>query len=315
MSLERLPDPPLPAGSLDDPSVAVAQVALAIGSHDRTQRAEAMATIAAMEAAIVERATPPPAERRDPRPLAEAIVGAWHGAAMNVTFSADGAATAAMANGMAVAGRWSVGGDGKLRLDGMGQDMATDAWIAGDALTVVMDGTPHDVPTGSRAVTAASLEPARTAPGHPLRRSIPRGEPRSGARRRGAGGRRDCGRPRLAAQGPNDSSCEPPGAASLPRDGREATPGRSRRSPSPLREPERAGRTVAGGRSWHGAFVQVRRVAEAERRVPRFEPRAFLEVSRSEVTTEPSRRNPPLWPVTYALTELTAPTGQGSARS
>ena len=59
---------------------------------------------------------------------------------MDVTFSADGAASARMANGMSMAGRWSVDADGKLHLDGMGQDMVTDAWIVGDDLTVLMDG-------------------------------------------------------------------------------------------------------------------------------------------------------------------------------
>ena len=142
VSFERLADRPVPAESLDDPSAAVAQVAKGLGSHDRTQQAEAMATIAAIKDAMVERATPPPEHQRDPRPLAEAIVGAWHGAAMNVAFSADGIASAVMTNGVTQAGRWSVGGDGKLHLDGLGQDMAMDAWVAGDALTVVMDSTP-----------------------------------------------------------------------------------------------------------------------------------------------------------------------------
>jgi hypothetical protein len=142
VNLERLADRPLPAGALDDPSLAVAQVAQGPGSHDRTQQAEAMATIVAVKDAMEADATPPSADQRDARPLAEAIVGTWHGAAMKVAFSADGTATAAMANGMTQAGRWSVGGDGKLHLDGLGQDMATDAWVAGDTLTVAMDATP-----------------------------------------------------------------------------------------------------------------------------------------------------------------------------
>jgi hypothetical protein len=140
VNLERLADRPLPAGALDDPSVLARQAAQAIGSHDRTQRAEAMATLAAMEAAMTGPATPPPAGQRDARPLAEAIVGAWHGPALNVTFSPDGTATGTVASGTSLTGRWSVGGDGKLRLDGMGQDMVADAWVAGDALTLEMGG-------------------------------------------------------------------------------------------------------------------------------------------------------------------------------
>jgi hypothetical protein len=142
VNLERLADRPLPAGALDDPSMAVVQVAHGLVSHDRTQQAEAMATMVAMKDAMTGPVTPPPADQRDAQPLAEAIVGAWRGPAMKVTFSADGTATAAMANGMTQAGRWSVGGDGKLHLDGLGQDMATDAWIAGDVLTVDMGATP-----------------------------------------------------------------------------------------------------------------------------------------------------------------------------
>ena len=142
VSFERLADRPLPPGSLDDPLQAVAGVAHGLGSHDRTQRADAMATIAAVKDAMVERTASPPASQRDPRPLAEAIVGAWNGAMMNVTFSADGSATAALVNGMTQDGQWSVGADGKLRLVGLGQNMTTDAWVAGDSLTVVMDATP-----------------------------------------------------------------------------------------------------------------------------------------------------------------------------
>ena len=142
VNFERLPDRPLPAGALDDPRAVLAQVAGALRSHDGTQRAEAMATMEAMKHEVAARATPPPADQRDARPLAEAIVGAWRGPVMDVTFAADGAASARMANGMSMAGRWSVDGDGKLHLDGMGQDVATEAWIAGDALTVLMDGHP-----------------------------------------------------------------------------------------------------------------------------------------------------------------------------
>ncbi len=142
VNLERLPDRPLPAGALDDPKAVIGQVAGALRSHDGTQRAEAMATMEAMKNQVAALATPPPADQRDARPLAEAIVGAWHGPVMDITFSADGAASASMANGTSTAGRWSVGDDGKLHLDGMGQDLATEAWVAGDALTVLMGGHP-----------------------------------------------------------------------------------------------------------------------------------------------------------------------------
>ncbi len=139
VNLERLPDGPLPAGALDDPSVLAREAAHALGSHDRTQRAEAMATFAALEDASSGPATPP-ADQGGTGPLAEAIVGGWHGLAMNLTFSADGTATGTLANGLAITGRWSVDGAGNLRLEGMGENMVTEAWVTGDALTLVMDG-------------------------------------------------------------------------------------------------------------------------------------------------------------------------------
>jgi hypothetical protein len=140
VNLERLPDRPLPEGAFENPSEVVGQVARELGSHDRERQAEAMATMAAMKDAVAGPGSPPPAGQADTRPLAEAIVGAWHGPLMNVTFAADGTATAAMATGMHLAGRWSVAGDGKLHLTGMGEDMVTEASVAGDALSLVMDG-------------------------------------------------------------------------------------------------------------------------------------------------------------------------------
>ena len=120
INLERLADRPLPAGALDSPDVMMAQAAQALGAHDRAQRAEAMATVAAIKDAMTGPAMPPPVGQQDARPLAEAIVGSWHGPVMNLMFAPDGTASASLATGMRLAGRWSVGGDGKLRLDGMG---------------------------------------------------------------------------------------------------------------------------------------------------------------------------------------------------
>lgn len=84
-------------------------------------------------------AQPPPRDARDPRPLAEAILGTWTSPLVRVTFSADGLATVRMFGGDRNA-RWSVDTDGKLRASLMGQEQAVDAWVAGDALTVVADG-------------------------------------------------------------------------------------------------------------------------------------------------------------------------------
>jgi len=37
-------------------------------------------------------------------------------------------------------GRWSIGQDGRLHASGEGRDRATDAWVAGDVLTVAENG-------------------------------------------------------------------------------------------------------------------------------------------------------------------------------
>jgi hypothetical protein len=140
INLERLANRPLRAGALDHPLAAVGQAFSAMDSEDRTQQAEAMATVEAIKDAIFGEASSPPIGTAGARPLAEAIVGSWRSPVMNVTFSENGTAAAKMANGMALAGRWSIAGDGKLRLAGMGQDMETDASVAGDVLSVVMEG-------------------------------------------------------------------------------------------------------------------------------------------------------------------------------
>lgn len=140
VNLERLADAPLPAGVLDDPTAVLKQMPSALGIHGHERQAETMATVAAMERAMTAPATPPPADQRDARPLAEAIVGAWHGLMGSVTFSADGSARGSL-GGTQMAGRWSVGSDGKLHLDGMGQEMVAGAWVAGDTLTLELDGT------------------------------------------------------------------------------------------------------------------------------------------------------------------------------
>jgi hypothetical protein len=139
VNLERLADAPLPAGALDDPTVALKQLPDALGIHGATRKAESMATLAAMEDRLTAAATPPPAEQRDARPLAESIVGAWRGLMGSVTFGADGSARGSL-GGTQMAGRWSVADDGKLHLDGMGEEMVADASVAGDAMTLELDG-------------------------------------------------------------------------------------------------------------------------------------------------------------------------------
>jgi hypothetical protein len=140
VNLERLADAPIPAGIDDDPVAMLRQLPSALGIHGRERQAETMATVAAMEHAMTAAATPPPSDQRDGRPLAESIVGSWHGLMGDVTFGADGSARASL-GGRQMAGRWSVGPGGKLHLDGMGQQMVADAWVTGDTLTLSLDGS------------------------------------------------------------------------------------------------------------------------------------------------------------------------------
>jgi hypothetical protein len=78
--------------------------------------------------------------RGDDRPIDSAIVGTWRGQGMTATFSPDGTAEARLPNGIDIAGRWSVGADGRLHVSGFGEDTTAEAVIDGDALEVRMDG-------------------------------------------------------------------------------------------------------------------------------------------------------------------------------
>jgi hypothetical protein len=114
----------------------------ALHSHTRQETNEARATLTAMgeamQAAFGPHAAPPPRDR-DPRPLGEAIVGAWTNGLMTISFSADGRVTADTM-GHTQQGRWSIDSGGRLLADVMGQQQAADAWISGDQLTITADG-------------------------------------------------------------------------------------------------------------------------------------------------------------------------------
>lgn len=112
-------------------------------SGNRREANEARAGIAraseALKAAIEGSPEPPSADARDPRPLAAAILGTWANPLVRVTFSEDGRATVRTFGGDKD-GRWSVDTDGKLRAAIMGREQSVDAWVAGETLTIVMDG-------------------------------------------------------------------------------------------------------------------------------------------------------------------------------
>ncbi len=141
VNFERLPDRAVPAGAMDSPGAALASVVAGLRSnHSQASRLEAMASMEALKDAMFVSPTPPPAGEQDPRPLAEAVVGSWQWAGLHVTFGPDGRASTVLPNGQAASGHWSVSGDGKLHVSGMGEDMAGEAWVAGDTLTVKDEG-------------------------------------------------------------------------------------------------------------------------------------------------------------------------------
>ena len=144
VNLERLPDRPIPAGSLDSPGAAVGEALSLLRSPDPTQVAEARAEMSAMgNAWNAERArqgTRPSADQLDPRPLAEAILGTWRMGPTSVSFMPNGTMVATLPGGRQQQGRWSIGADGRLHADAPGLGQAAEAWVAGDTLTVAENG-------------------------------------------------------------------------------------------------------------------------------------------------------------------------------
>lgn len=142
VNLEQLPDRSLPEGTT--PQAMMQTFKQALSSHDEAKvdavRAEMAGTEHAMMAGVSHDAVPPPAESRDQRPLQETIQGTWSNGPITVVFSSDGTFAITMLGANERAGNWSVDGDGKLVADFDGRQQATDAWIAGDQLTVSLGG-------------------------------------------------------------------------------------------------------------------------------------------------------------------------------
>lgn len=140
VNLERLPDHPV------EPGTTVQDIVQSLGagfrSHDRRELNEARATVAglgsAMKAAFAQPITPP-LDPPDPRPLGEAIVGTWSNGFVTAAFSADGSVTTSVL-GREKAGRWSVDANGRLCADVTGQQQAVEASVAGDQLTISVEG-------------------------------------------------------------------------------------------------------------------------------------------------------------------------------
>lgn len=136
VNFEQLADRPLPEGALTD-----ARVALKAGASALFGDADARAELAAIGRQLSAPGAPPPAADRDPRPLAEAIVGTWKNMLISVTFDAGGSVTVHLPGQQVRSGRWSVDQSGRLVVDvaGIGSE-AGEAWIANDRLSVKLGG-------------------------------------------------------------------------------------------------------------------------------------------------------------------------------
>lgn len=137
VNFEQLADLPLPEGALTNPRVALKDAVAGIfGSADA--RAELAAIGHALQGQMEGPATPPPASER--RPLREALPGTWSNGMVSVTFGADGTAALTLPGGMKRQGRWSVDPSGRLVSDIGDEQGGADAWVVGDALTIVLEG-------------------------------------------------------------------------------------------------------------------------------------------------------------------------------
>lgn len=139
VNMVRLPDRPLPEGAPSHQEI-LRIAATALGSHDAIKSAEAHAQLAALENKYGPHPVgeAPPADKVDPRPLAQSILGSWTNGMVSVTFAAAGTMCVQMPGGGERTGHWSVGADGQLVADVMGRMGGTSAWVAGDELTISM---------------------------------------------------------------------------------------------------------------------------------------------------------------------------------
>ncbi|MGD0018114.1 MAG: hypothetical protein ABSD62_02570 [Candidatus Limnocylindrales bacterium] len=147
VNFERLPDRVVPDAASMTPASLLGQLGSAFLSRDQQTRNETRAEMEAMARSLKAQmavsdapATPPAASERDPRPLAQAILGTWKMGPMSVTFMPDGTMVATFLGGQQRQGHWSIGADGKLHADATGSPGAADAWIAGDTLTISQEG-------------------------------------------------------------------------------------------------------------------------------------------------------------------------------
>jgi hypothetical protein len=143
VNLEQLPARSLPEGTT--PQAVFQEYRQAMRSHDRAKldevRAEMAGTVNALQGGLSHDVAPPPDDRRDQRPLQDAIVGTWNNGPVTVVFGPEGTFSITLLRANQRSGRWSVDGNGQLVANLGGRGQATDAWIVGDQLTVSLGGS------------------------------------------------------------------------------------------------------------------------------------------------------------------------------
>ena len=142
VNLERLPNPPLPAGP-DEARGMFGRMARAFATGDPVAFAEARANAAGLLDAAQELIREPAnaASGRVAGGLVrEALVGRWTHPLVTVMLAEDGTATVTTMVGSTEAGHWSVDGHGRLLTDVTGTMEPTNAALDGGRLTVQLEG-------------------------------------------------------------------------------------------------------------------------------------------------------------------------------
>jgi hypothetical protein len=144
VNLERLADQPLPPGMIGSPE-ALEDIGHEMRSGDTDRQAEGLAQLAALYHELRPETHKgvhaPPAEARDPRPLAESILGAWETGHRTFAFAAGGDLTVTAPSGRTAGGAWSVDGSGQLRFRiGDNPESLMQAWVADGTLSIVDRG-------------------------------------------------------------------------------------------------------------------------------------------------------------------------------
>ena len=142
VNLERLPNPPLPAGP-DDARGMFGRMARAFATGDPVAFAEARANAAGLLDAAQELIREPAnaASGRVAGGLVrEALVGRWTHPLVTVRLAEDGTATVTTMVGSTQTGHWSVDGHGRLLTNVTGTMEPTDAVLDDGRLTIQLEG-------------------------------------------------------------------------------------------------------------------------------------------------------------------------------